>query len=48
MQRNFVIIGCCMTCLKSGTAVIAGLKEKFDDAVRRNDVKAIVLTGKVD
>ncbi|KAJ7973844.1 Peroxisomal fatty acid beta-oxidation multifunctional protein [Quillaja saponaria] len=26
--------------------VILGLKEKFDEAVRRNDVKAIVLTGK--
>uniref|UniRef100_A0A2P2MG33 Uncharacterized protein n=1 Tax=Rhizophora mucronata TaxID=61149 RepID=A0A2P2MG33_RHIMU len=26
--------------------VLAGLKEKFDEAVRRNDVKAIVLTGK--
>jgi enoyl-CoA hydratase/carnithine racemase len=28
-------------------AVITGLKEKFDEAVRRNDVKAIVLTGKI-
>lgn len=27
-------------------AVIRGLKEKFDEAVRRNDVQAIVLTGK--
>ncbi|KAE7998726.1 hypothetical protein FH972_003237 [Carpinus fangiana] len=26
--------------------IITGLKEKFDEAVRRNDVKAIVLTGK--
>ncbi|KAJ8750765.1 hypothetical protein K2173_015946 [Erythroxylum novogranatense] len=26
--------------------VIAGLKEKFDEAARRDDVKAIVLTGK--
>ena len=26
-------------------AVIAGLKEKFDEATRRSDVKAIVLTG---
>lgn len=26
-------------------AVLAGLKEKFTEAVRRNDVKAIVLTG---
>ncbi|XP_015898310.3 peroxisomal fatty acid beta-oxidation multifunctional protein AIM1 [Ziziphus jujuba] len=26
--------------------IIAGLKEKFDEANRRNDVKAIVLTGK--
>jgi enoyl-CoA hydratase/carnithine racemase len=25
--------------------VIAGLKEKFDEAARRSDVKAIVLTG---
>ena len=24
-----------------------GLKEKFDEATRRNDVRAIVLTGKV-
>lgn len=28
-----------------GDAVIAGLKEKFDEATRRNDVKALVLTG---
>ena len=28
-------------------AVIAGLKEKFDEATRRNDVKAIVLTGNI-
>uniref|UniRef100_A0A2P2MFX0 Glyoxysomal fatty acid beta-oxidation multifunctional protein MFP-a n=1 Tax=Rhizophora mucronata TaxID=61149 RepID=A0A2P2MFX0_RHIMU len=27
-------------------AVMAGLQEKFDEAVRRNDVKAIVLTSK--
>lgn len=27
--------------------VIKGLKERFDEATRRNDVKAIVLTGKV-
>ncbi|EXB37513.1 Peroxisomal fatty acid beta-oxidation multifunctional protein AIM1 [Morus notabilis] len=26
--------------------IIAGLKEKFDEATRRNDVRAIVLTGK--
>ncbi|XP_011048389.1 PREDICTED: peroxisomal fatty acid beta-oxidation multifunctional protein AIM1 isoform X1 [Populus euphratica] len=26
--------------------IIAGLKEKFDEATRRNDVKALVLTGK--
>uniref|UniRef100_A0A2C9UAQ8 Uncharacterized protein n=1 Tax=Manihot esculenta TaxID=3983 RepID=A0A2C9UAQ8_MANES len=26
--------------------IIAGLKEKFDEATRRNDVQAIVLTGK--
>ncbi|KAF9662538.1 hypothetical protein SADUNF_Sadunf18G0064600 [Salix dunnii] len=26
--------------------IISGLKEKFDEATRRNDVKAIVLTGK--
>ncbi|KAF7819802.1 peroxisomal fatty acid beta-oxidation multifunctional protein aim1-like [Senna tora] len=26
--------------------IISGLKEKFDEAQRRNDVKAIVLTGK--
>ena len=26
-------------------AVIAGLKERFDEATRRNDVKSIVLTG---
>ncbi|GFS41029.1 enoyl-CoA hydratase/isomerase family [Actinidia rufa] len=26
--------------------IIAGLKEKFDEAMRRDDVKAIVLTGK--
>ena len=25
--------------------VLAGLKEKFDEAARRNDVKAIVVTG---
>uniref|UniRef100_A0A5B7A497 Putative Enoyl-CoA hydratase/isomerase family n=1 Tax=Davidia involucrata TaxID=16924 RepID=A0A5B7A497_DAVIN len=28
------------------TPIIAGLKEKFEEATRRNDVKAIVLTGK--
>jgi len=27
------------------TQIIAGLKEKYDEAMRRNDVKAIVLTG---
>ena len=26
-------------------AVIAGLKDKFNEATRRQDVKAIVLTG---
>ncbi|KAG6658456.1 hypothetical protein I3843_04G151500 [Carya illinoinensis] len=26
--------------------IIAGLKEKFDEAIKRNDVKAIVLTGR--
>ncbi|CAK7337423.1 unnamed protein product [Dovyalis caffra] len=26
--------------------IIAGLKEKFDEATRRNDVKAMVITGK--
>ena len=26
-------------------AVIAGLKEKYVEAMRRNDVKAIVVTG---
>lgn len=26
-------------------AVIAGLKEKYAEAMRRNDVKAIVVTG---
>jgi len=25
--------------------VLAGLKEKYDEAMRRNDVKAIVVTG---
>jgi enoyl-CoA hydratase/carnithine racemase len=28
-------------------AVLEGLTEKFGEAVRRNDVKAIVLTGNV-
>ena len=27
-------------------AVIAGLKQKFGESMRRSDVKAIVLTGK--
>lgn len=31
--------------IEFGGAVIAGLKEKFDEATRRNDVQAIVLTG---
>lgn len=34
-----------MILLKSDGAVIAGLKQKFNEAARRSDVKAIVLTG---
>lgn len=28
--------------------VLAGLQEKFGEAMRRNDVKAVVLTGKLE
>lgn len=31
----------------SDFSVIAGLKDKFEEANRRNDVKAIVLTGEL-
>jgi enoyl-CoA hydratase/3-hydroxyacyl-CoA dehydrogenase len=40
--RFFFVIDCVEF---DGDAVIAGLKEKFDEATRRNDVKALVLTG---
>jgi enoyl-CoA hydratase/carnithine racemase len=35
------------SCSPTSRAVIAGLKDKYAEAMRRDDVKAIVLTGQI-
>lgn len=42
---HLVLIFFFSDCCFRDAAVIAGLKEKFDEVARRNDVTAIVLTG---
>lgn len=44
---EFRFCGLMPSCSPTSRAVIAGLKDKYAEAMRRDDVKAIVLTGQI-
>jgi enoyl-CoA hydratase/3-hydroxyacyl-CoA dehydrogenase len=47
VSAEFLFCGLIPSCSPTSPAVIAGLKDKYAEAMRRDDVKAIVLTGQI-